>query len=234
MVADLVSLAPLPLPTIQALDAAQTAKLDKQAGQIQKMHTRMAPMTADIGKIMAQCGEDEACITREVQKMGAAMAGTPKADAMLKSGKDTARAVQLGAPRYQTWIATAQRGKYAIDESLLSVLADPACQPTLRCTRNEGRAGSGALRPRSATAKDVGLFYAVEVDTAKHTLTIVPQGPPLPLPYPRQLVFREIAYGNDKPFTVAIKGGWRSQSGQQEIRVKDGGKLTIRWRFQTQ
>ena len=255
MVADLVSLAPLPLPTIQALDAAQTAKLDKQAVQIKKMHTDMAPVTADIGKIMAKCGEDEACIEREVQKMGAAMAGTPKADAMLKSGKETARAVQPGAPRYQTWIATTQRGSYVIDESSLSVLADPACQPTLRCTRNDVRMGSGALPSRSATSKDVGLFYAVEVDMVKNTLTVVPQGPPSPLPYtetitsnqparyqetpipkgpqPKKLLFREIAYGNDKPFTVVLKGGWRSQSGVQVVQVKDrGGKLTVRWRFQ--
>lgn len=219
------------------------------------MHTDMAPMTADIGKIMAKCGEDEACVTHEVQKMAASMAGTPKADAMLKSGKETARAVQPGPARYQTWTATAQSGSYVIDETLLSVLADPACQPTLRCTRNEVRKGSGALPPRSATSKDGGLFYAVEVDTVKNTLTVAPQGPPFPLPYsetvttdqparyqevplpkgpqPKQLVFREIAYGNDKPFTVALKGGWRSQSGEQVVQVKEGGgKLTMRWRFQ--
>lgn len=256
MVADLASLAPLALPTIQALDAAQTAKLDKQTGQIKKMHTEMAPMMADVEKAMAKCGEDEACITREVQKMGAAMADTPKADAMRKTGKETERAVQPGAPRYQTWIATAQRGSYVIDESSHSVLADPACQPTLRCTYNVVRRGSGTLPSRSAKSKD-GLFYAVELDAVKNTLTVAPQQPVFPLAYsetittdqparyqetpipkgpqPRQLMFREIAHGNDKPFTVALKGGWRSQSGEQVMQVKNGGgKITVRWRFQAQ
>jgi len=257
LVADLVSQAPLALPTVQALDAAQTAKLDKQAGQMEKLQTDMAPMTADIGRIMSQCGENEACIAREVQKLGTAMAGTPKADAMLKSGKETARAVQPGPARYQPWLATVQSGSYVINEISLSVLADPACQPSLRCTRNEVRKGAGALQSRSATSKDGGLFCAVELDAVKNTLTVVPQGPPLPLAYtetvttdqparyqdvpvpkgpqPKQLPIREITCGNDKPFTVALKGGWRSQSGEQVFNVKDtGGKLTLRWRFQAQ
>lgn len=135
------------------------------------------------------------------------------------------------------------------------MLADPACQTTLRCTRNEVRMGSGTLPSRSATSKEVGLFYAVEVDAAKNTLTVASQGPFLPLPYtetintnqparypetpipkgpqPKKLLFREIAHGNDKPFTVALKGGWRSQSGVRELQVKDGGgKLSVCWRFQ--
>lgn len=257
LVADLTSQAPMPLPTMQALDAAQTGKLEKQAGQMQKMATEMAPMTADIEKIMAKCGEDEKCIEHDVMKMGTAMAGTSKTDAMLKTGKETAHVVQPGAPRYQAWHATAQKGSYAIDETAHSVLADPICQPTLRCTRNEMRKGSGAVLSQSATAKDVGLFYAVEVDTAKNTLTVALPGPLLPLPYtetittdepdgardtptpkgpqPKQLVFRTTADGNSKPFTVALKGGWRSQSGEQVVNLKghfgDAGTLTVRWRF---
>lgn len=255
MVADLASQSPTPLPTMQSLDAAQTSKLSKQTGQMQKLATDMAPMRADIGKIMAKCGGDEKCIEREVMKMGAAMAGTPAADAMIKSGKETAAAVQPGAPRYQLWAATAQKGSYMIDETAHSVLADPICQPTLHCTRNEVRKGSGDLPPRSATKKDVGLFYAAEVDTAKNTLTITLPVPLLPLPYtetittnepngardtptpkgPRskQVVFRTTADGNNKPFTVALNGGWRTQSGEKIVRLKgDSGKLTVRWHFQ--
>jgi len=261
LVADLASQVPTPLPTMQALDAAQTAKLDKQAGQMQKMATEMAPMTADIGKIMAKCGGienlDEKCMEREIKNMGTALAGTKKGDAMLKTGKETAQALQPGAPRYQVWYATAQKGSYAIDETAHSVLADPICQPTLRCTRNEVRKGSGTVPPRTATARDVGLFYAVEVDTAKNTLTVALPVPLLPLPYTetittnepdgardtptpkgpqsKQLVFRTSADGNNKPFTVALKGGWRSQSGEQVAQVKgEDGKLTVRWRFQVQ
>ena len=261
LVADLASQAPTPLPTMQALDAVQTAKLDKQAGQMEKMATEMAPMTADIGKIMAKCGGmenlDEKCMEREVRNMGTAMAGTKKGDAMIKSSKETAQAVQPGAARYQVWHATAQKGSYTIDETALSVLADPICQPTLRCTRNEVRKGTGAVPPQSATARDVGLFHAVEVDTEKNTLTVALPVPLLPLPYTetittnepdgardtptpkgpqsRQLMFRTATDGNNKPLTVALKDGWRSQSGEYVLTTKgtlaDGGKLTVRWRF---
>ncbi|PTL35480.1 hypothetical protein CLG94_09425 [Candidatus Methylomirabilis limnetica] len=246
LVADLASQSPTPLPTMQALDAAQTAELDKQAGQMGKMVTEMAPMTADIGKIMAKCGGvenlDEKCMEREIKNMGTALAGTKKGDAMIKTGKETAQAVQPGASRYQVRYATAQKGSYAIDETAHSVLADPICQPTLRCTRNQAHKGSGTVPPRSATARDVGLFYAVEVDTAKNTLTVALPVPLLPLPYtetittnepdgardtptpkgpqPKQLVFRTSADGNNKPFTVALKGGCRSQAGEQVVVLK--------------
>ena len=53
--------------------------------------------------------------------------------------------------------------------------------------------------------------------------------------------FRVTADGkpyHEKPFTVALKGGWRSQSGEQAVNQKgslgDGGKLTVRWRFNVQ
>ncbi len=257
MVADLASQSPTALPTMQALDAAQTAKLDKQTEQMGRMANEMAPLTADVEKLMAKCGDDDKCIEREAMKLGLAMAGTPKADAVLKTGKQTAEVVKPGAPRYQAWRTTAQRGSYTIDETARSVLADPICLPTQRCTRNEVRKGAGALPSNTAVAQGVGAFNAVEVDTAKKTLTIALPVPALPLPYtetittnepdgardtptpkgpqPRQLVFRTSADGNNKPITVALKGGWRSQSGEQIIQVKgDAGKLTVRWRFEAQ
>jgi len=256
LVADLASQSPTPVPTMQAFDAKQTAKLNKQSGQMQKLATEMAPMRADIGKIMAKCGNDEKCVEREVMKMGAAMAGTPQADAMLKSGQETAAAAQPGAARYQLWYATAQKGTYAIDETAHSVIADPICQPSLHCTRNVVRQGSGDVPPLTATKKDVGLFYAAEVDAEKNTLTITLPVPVLPLSYtetittdepngardtptpkgprPKQMIFRTSADGN-KPFTVALKNGWHTQSGEKVVRMKgDGGKLTVRWHFHAQ
>jgi hypothetical protein len=60
-------------------------------------------------------------------------------------------------------------------------------------------------------------------------------------PQPKLHSFRVNAAGSvthDKPFTVALKGGWRSQSGEQVVMQKgefgDAGKLTIRWRFNVQ
>ena len=60
-------------------------------------------------------------------------------------------------------------------------------------------------------------------------------------PQQKQLSFRVNAAGgitHDKPITVALKGGWRSQAGEQVVALKgefgDAGTLTIRWRFNVQ
>ena len=66
--------------------------------------------------------------------------------------------------------------------------------------------------------------------------TPTPKGPQQKL-----VRFRVDAAGNvthDKPFTVPLKGGWRSQSGEEVVALKgelgDAGKLTVRWRFSAQ
>lgn len=256
--ADLRSTAPTALPAMQALDGAQMAQLDRQATQMRQFATAAEPVTADVGKIMAKCGEDEACLERQMAKMGLAMAGTSRADAVSQAGRQAMQAVQPGAPRYQTWHATAQTGRYTIDDSFRSVLADPICQPTLRCTRHELRSGAGPVPPLTATARDVGLYHAVELDAAQNTLTLRLPVPLSPLPYtetittdepagardtptpkgpqPKSLVFRTAATGQPAAITVALRGGWRSQSGEQVVTMKgpagEGGRLTARWRFE--
>jgi hypothetical protein len=57
-------------------------------------------------------------------------------------------------------------------------------------------------------------------------------------PQARQLVFRvgdDGAATTGKPWTVPLKGGWRSQSGERVVMLKgdagEGGKLTVRWRL---
>lgn len=57
----------------------------------------------------------------------------------------------------------------------------------------------------------------------------------------KQGFFRVSASGSgsgfmhDKPLTVPLKGGWRSQDGEQVVKLKgnygDAGTLTMRWRF---
>jgi hypothetical protein len=66
--------------------------------------------------------------------------------------------------------------------------------------------------------------------------TPTPKGPQQKL-----LRYRVNAAGgimNEKPFTVPLKGGWRSQQGEQVMNLKgefgDAGTLTVRWRFAVQ
>lgn len=265
LVAELTSQAATPLPTMQTLDATQTTELKSMADKGQAVAAQMAPMKASIETIMAKCGDDEACITRETQKMGFGMQGTPELATALKAQKDVQDLSKPGAPRYQAWRATAQKGTYAIEETLQfestamgAAVNYCAKLPKTLCTRNETRKGAG-------DAGGAG-FSTVEVDTVKNTLTIV-----LPVPmqflsytetvktnyldpyykdYPessqykpagttqkthRFLVTADGKANHEKPFTVALKGGWRSQSGEQVVNLKgdfgDAGKLTVRWRF---
>jgi hypothetical protein len=267
LVADLAAQGTTAMPTLQAIDAAQTAALKGKSDKAQAIATQMAPMMADVQKIMAKCGEDEACITRETQKMGAAMSGTPRMDTAMKAKKDAEQLGKPDAPRYQAWQPTAQRGSYSIDETAHISVTDPICtsKPRHRCTRDEVRKGAGAVtlpgESKKSPRPSAGIG-AVEVDTGKNTITVrlpvpmllsytetittdEPEGThdtPTPKgPHQKLLRFRVNAEGgvmNDKPLTVPLKGGWRSQSGEQVVALKgefgDAGKLTVKWRFNVQ
>jgi hypothetical protein len=250
------------MPTLQAPDASQMAALKDKGRKVQAVHTDMAPMMADVEKIMAKCGENEACITRESQKLGEAMRGTPKMDAAMNAKKDAQALAAPDALRYQAWHATAQRGTYLIYETAHVSVPDPLCnsRPRHRCTRDELRQGSGEVplppEARKSRGAAVGIS-AAEVDAGKNTLTLRLPVPMFPLPYTETITTDEPAGGRDtptpkgpqkkqhsfrsgitsdnKPLTVALKGGWRTQTGEQVVPLKgefgNAGNLTIRWRF---
>ena len=62
--------------------------MKKKTEKAQAVTAQMAPMMADVEKIMAKCGEDEDCITRETQKMGEALRGTPQMATAMNAKKD--------------------------------------------------------------------------------------------------------------------------------------------------
>jgi hypothetical protein len=265
--AQLAAQAPSALPQTQALDAGQAAELERRGDKAQVIASQMALMMSDAHSIVQKCGEDEACLSREAQKMGAAMAGTPKMATALQARSDAQQAFQPAAPRYQAWRPALQTGRYAIDETLHRVYADPICYklPQQRCTRDERRQGAGDLA-LPATAQNPGAaagFSAVELDAAKNVLTLRLPAPLQPLAYTetissdepagahdtrtlkgpqaKQMPFRAVGDDKlnlDKPLTVAVKGGWRSQSGEQAVPLKDAtgetGRLIVRWRFVVQ
>ena len=264
MVADLAAQPTTPTPTMQVFDAAQTADIKNTAAKAESAARKMAPMMADVEKIMAKCGDDEACIARESMALGAAMQGTPQMEAANSAKKDI-EALKPGAPRYQAWRPTAQKGTYLIDETAHVSVPDPICagRPRGRCTRDEVRKGSGAVPvPALAKSDQAGLagLSGVEVDTAKNTITLMLPVPLAQLPYtetittdepegthdtptpkgPQQkaLFFRVNVTNDPKSFTVPLKGGWRSQAGEQVIKLKgkfgETGTLTVRWRFTAQ
>jgi hypothetical protein len=260
--ATLVAAKPQPLPTLQAPDAAATARLQQQGAQMQKAQAQMAPAMADAMAIVARCGEDEKCIERETMKMGAAMAGSARLESDLKLGRETAAATWPGADRYQRWQSRQQTGRYVIDESWHVVHGDPMCMslPRSRCTHDMTRKGAGDWAPLTGAG-------AVEVDAQAATLTVL-LPPPSGLldfvethttdepagthsmPTPREPREAQMALraSNDPQqaaplLTIPLKGSWRSQSGELVLPMGagawhgasgEGGKLVVRWRFTAQ
>jgi hypothetical protein len=247
--AELVAQAPQPLPAMHKPDAQQMADLGAKQAKGQAAAAKMAPLMDSVEKIMAKCGDNEACITRETQKLGFGMAGTPQMDTAMSAVADIEAASKPGAPRYQVWRATTLKGSYAIDETTHIVHADSICValPRQRCTRDEVRKGAGAMPLPPEAAKNPKLLAgsaSFEVDVVKNTLTLALPGPLWPLgytetittdepagthsvptpkgPQPRSMVFRvgdSGAASTGKPWTVPLQGGWRSQSGEQVVML---------------
>ena len=255
--------APAELPTMQEFDAEQTAGIEARTEKLESAYEQMQPMMGDIEKIMEKCGDNEDCISAEVAAMGMGMAGTPELETAQRAGQMAQEASQPGAARYQLWHSATQRGTYLIDETVHISSTDPICMehPGGRCTRDEVRKGSGdiPLPEGLASGAPVG-FAALEVDNSRNSFMVTLPVPFSLLPYtetittdepegthhtptpvgPQQKLmgFRVSDTGSatqDKPYTVAIQGSIRAQSGERVIDLKGGlgesGKLTVRWSF---
>jgi hypothetical protein len=248
LTAEMTAQAPQELSQTQPMDASQTADIKNKQALTQSAASKMSNLAADMEKIVARCGESEACIEREVAKYGSTMEITPE----LKSAqKDIAEVSKRGAPRFQAWRASSQKGTYSIDENYHSQNSDPLCEsrPNKRCTRSETRKGGGDI-PAPPGAKGNPSIASLEVDVVKNTLFIV-----LPAPMnvlsSTQIVTTDFSEeksgtsqmslrfpGEMKPLTVALAGDLQHQSGTQSIKMNgkggEGGTLLVKWRFSIQ
>jgi hypothetical protein len=235
------------VPALHTPDAAQTADMKHMQDHVASAQQKMAPMAADIEKLMAKCGDDEACMTREIQNYGLNTKMSPE----LKSAKQDVQSLStLGAGRYQLWSASTQKGTYSIDEKRHDVVADPGCVPSQHCTRDMTRKGDGELPLPPAAKKDPKAatgFALVEVDGLKNTVVMRLPTPLMPLPYSQTLTTNSpeeksgttqsvsVFPGEIKPITIALTGDLKSQSGTQSFKIdtkdREGGTLTVKWRF---
>ena len=229
MEAQLAAHAPTAMPTVQAMDGAQVAQLQGKQAKAQSMATQMAPMQVDIQKIMARCGENEACISREVQKMGAAMAQDPKQMAAMNAVKKDAQSLASpGGVRYQAWRPTSQKGSYLIDERVQISVTDPICmsKPNHRCAREETRKGSGEVPvPAGARSKRttgaVAGYSAVELDAQKGLLAIVLPVPLAALGYTETITSDEPDGTHETP----IPRGARKREAFFRVSASGGGYM---------
>jgi hypothetical protein len=104
----------------------------------------MGDMMAQAQKIMAQCGDDEACVQRETIRLSQTI--DPNS-AKLKSAKQNiAKASVAPGERYQLFSAKEQSGTYKVAEKSRVALFDAACslKNEARCLVETNVAGSGA------------------------------------------------------------------------------------------
>ena len=136
MNAELGAAAPTSGPTLTPMDAAMTADLARRSERTQAVAKDMQPTLDEVQKIIAKCGENEACLTRETMRLGVA---TDTGARMEKNRKSVEELTRAPVPRYQRWSARQQSGSYSIDESVKLLYADPICQPRNQCRRSEKR-----------------------------------------------------------------------------------------------
>lgn len=264
IVANVSAQAVTSLPTLAAPDAkqvvAQNAYNKNALDKSKSAASKMAPMMDSIEKIMAKCGDDEACISRATANLGFGMSDSQMA-ANMSAGKDIAGVGKPpGEPAYQSWRMTSAKGKFSFNETAHITTTDPICvsRPKHRCTRDETRKGDADLPMLDKNGTPI-TEAAYELDMNKKTVTVRVPIPLLPLPIIENIITDEPEGTHDVPtpkgphkitkmfiggdggmkgtldFTLPLQGDWRNQSGEQVVTIKgalaEGGKLKIRWTF---
>lgn len=247
MVVPMTAEPPAPTSSLQTMDAAYAADMEKKKGQIQDLHKTMAPTMNDMMAIAERCGEDEACITRAIENYGKTM----DKSTIEKGKSQVAAASTMSGPRYQLWQPVSQKGTYAIDETHTGQTSDPACmnKPKQRCTREETRKGGGDIpAPPGSKNASAAMFEVDNVGKAVMIKLPVPLGA---LTYTKQVIsnFPDEASGTSqgtlppmagqqKTITVALPGDLRAASGTETYKVDgagaEGGTMKVTWQFAMQ
>jgi len=250
--AQVSAVAQLPTPTMHPADGALADASNKQARMV-GMQQKMAPVMADMQKIIDKCGgmENEACVTREVASYGMNMKATPE----LKSAKADAVALsKLGPARYQMWQLDSQSGTYLIDEVYHKQVFEMTCtnKPGHTCKSEETRKGGGNMSSPPG-GKALAGSAVLEFDNVKKDLLINLAIPPAQLGYTKTVVTNIIdddSGGTKQSVAIGIPGNSiglvtvniptdvHSLSGTQTAQYKgkegEGGTLTVKWRFTIQ
>lgn len=259
MVSELTAGKPAEYSSTQAPEASHTAKTTRAVTQGEAIARHLGGGSmAEVQAAFEKCGDNEACQQKVAMQMANAGAARSRQDTQ-RLARETESTMKSGSSRYQLWKATALKGRYEISETTQLVHADPICMelPGARCTRRERRQGSGEVpAAQNVRSRDAAGFASAEVDNAKNTLSLALPIPLNALPYtetvstdepqrkaeaargPRQKLYDFRSLRDIKPFTVALKGDWRNQSGEFSVNLKgepaDTGVLKVRWRFVTQ
>jgi hypothetical protein len=244
LTAQFVADKPQPMAQLRAPEAAQMADLKDKQATARSAAKKMTPMMGDMMKIVEKCGDNEACIEKEVEAYGKSMELTPE---LKSAGDDIDKLGKTDGPRYQMWKAVSQKGTYTVDEFYKGQSADPLCmeKPGQRCHREETRKGSGDLGSPPGKKDASGAMF--EVDAQKKDIVLMLPGPMMPMAYNREIKSDfpseseefagksqgMVGLSPPKPLTVTIPGDLKKLAGTEQIKLDgaegEGGTLTVRW-----
>ncbi len=240
----LVAAAPVALSASKPAAPERERKLAEQQTRATRAAGNMQPLMADAMAIYERCGEDEACIEREVQKAGFGMEVTPQLDS---ARADIAALGDEGPPRYQSWVPRSEALRYALTESQHLIDGDPIChdRPNKACTRKASSQGSGELPGSNESG-----MSSVEIDLEEGTMTlrlrpvygalaaveVVETDQPGQRSGSTDVLRRFTA--DMEAFTIPFDGSLKRQSGERTVAMRDDltgrpGELIARWSFST-
>lgn len=241
------------VPTMHKQEAQQTAAVADMQKRTEKVMVQTAPMMDAAMAAYEKCGDNEACLEREVMAMSGAVA---KSD--VKGAKENVDAITASAasmndtPRYQRWEPVSQApSPYSIDEEKSVRSREPGCMrnPKQTCTTRETVKGVGTLAGTSGESTamfevdskggDIALALPVPLGLLPATFTRTTDDPDQKSENTQsQIVFPNIS--NERPgslrspLVVKLKD-LRAATGTFTIPSKgkyaENGTLTIKWRI---
>ena len=146
--------------------------------QGQQMAVNNADMMARAEAIVAECGEDEACIERKVIELSQDPNAQPGLNQLSSDGQAMDQSVEAwdskSPPRYQLWKdpnnkAPKGKGSASIKESLVKKTYFPICMDGEVCTETRDRDG---VQDYDMSKEAALTMTMVEIDTAKNLISL--------------------------------------------------------------
>ena len=231
-----------PFGALHQNDGAQKSMVQDLQAKSAKTQAKAQPMMADVMKIVQECHEDEACISKRVSEYGDKM---PVPSDLKETSQDIKDMARPGMPRFQLWRSKSQSGTYSVGEQVDFQVFELTCTATKVCKRTTTTKGSGPIAdpPGGRSTAGASMF---EVDGWKGDIVIMLPVPLAPLatettvqssiandPMKGGKGFAKPMMTNIKPITVSLPGDKVEASGSQSFKIdgnfEEGGLLTVNW-----
>jgi hypothetical protein len=244
--ANYVADAPQPLGVMHPNDRQQQQDIQALQEKVTATHQKMQPGMADMMKIVTDCKEDEACISRRVSDYGNNMTLPSDTKATSAAIADMGRP---GAARFQLWRLASQSGSYQIEERSERQIFELTCTTSRICKRTETTSGGGDIA--SPAGRSIAGASMLEVDGGRKDVVLTLPNALVPLytevkvettiPNDTRVGGKRILKPltlNAKPITATFPSDRLAATGTQTIKIAgdriDGGTLTITWSLAAQ